>query len=254
MKKFRGVFLKNEREIGLLKEANRIVAEILDALGEAVRPGVRTLEFEEIAMQICERYQVIPAFKGYQGFPFALCCSVNEEIVHGFPSERILNEGDIVSFDMGVVYNGFYGDSARTFPVGRVAPETRRLLDVTRAALDRGIAAARPGNDLYDISRSIQQYVEGEGFAVVKRFVGHGIGCKLHEKPEIPNFVPKRPQPLPLKPGMVLAIEPMVTAGTDEVVILDDRWTAVPKDRSLSAHFEHTVAVTSDEAEILSAR
>jgi len=236
-----------------MREANRIVSRILDELGKNVVPGVPTMLFEEICQARCKEQGVRPAFMGYQGFPYALCCSVNEEIVHGFPSrERILKEGDIVSFDMGVVYNGFYGDSARTFGVGEVAPETQKLMDVTRESLYKGIDQARPGNNLYDISAAIQSYVEGFGFGIVRRFVGHGIGSHLHEKPEIPNFVPKGMSGVPLKAGMVLAIEPMVTVGTHEVEVLEDRWTAVTKDRQLSAHFEHTIAVTSEGPRILS--
>lgn len=253
MKKFRGIFLKNEKEIGLMREANRIVSLILDELGENVKPGVPTMLFEEICRARCEEHGVRPAFLGYQGFPFALCCSVNEEIVHGFPSrERILVEGDIVSFDMGVVYEGFYGDSARTFAVGAVSEEARKLMDITRESLNIGIEQAVPGNNLYDISAAIQSYVEGFGFGIVRRFVGHGIGSHLHEKPEIPNFVPKGMAGIPLKAGMVLAIEPMVTVGSHEVEVLEDKWTAVTKDRKLSAHFEHTVAITSDGPRILS--
>ncbi|MEZ7197789.1 type I methionyl aminopeptidase [Pseudodesulfovibrio karagichevae] len=253
MKKFRGVFLKNDKEIGLMREANRIVSRILDELGENVRPGVSTMYFEDICRARCDEYGVRPNFLGYQGFPFALCCSVNEEIVHGFPSkERILEEGDIVSFDMGVEYKGFHGDSARTFGVGKVSDEAQKLMDVTRESLYIGIEQARPGNNLYDISAAIQSYVEGFGLGIVRRFVGHGIGSHLHEKPEIPNFVPRGLSGVPLKAGMVLAIEPMVTLGTHEVEVLDDNWTAVTKDGSLSAHFEHSVAVTSDGPRILS--
>lgn len=236
-----------------MREANRIVSRILDEISDLVVPGVNTMVFEDLARARCKEQGVRPAFMGYQGFPYALCCSVNEEIVHGFPSkERILNDGDIVSIDMGVVYNGFYGDSARTFAVGEVAPETQKLMDVTRESLYKGIDQARPGNNLYDISAAIQSYVEGFGFGIVRRFVGHGIGSHLHEKPEIPNFVPKGMSGVPLKAGMVLAIEPMVTVGTHEVEVLDDKWTAVTKDRKLSAHFEHSVAVTSDGPRILS--
>jgi methionyl aminopeptidase len=253
LKKFRGVFLKNEKEIGLMREANRIVSRILDELGEVVEPGINTMVLEDIAQARCKEQGVLPAFMGYQGFPYALCCSVNEEIVHGFPSkERILQEGDIVSVDMGTIYKGFYGDSARTFGVGLVAPETQKLMDITRESLYKGIDQARPGNNLYDISAAIQSYVEGFGFGIVRRFVGHGIGSHLHEKPEIPNFVPKGMSGLPLKAGMVLAIEPMVTVGSHEVEVLDDKWTAVTKDRKLSAHFEHTIAITSDGPKILS--
>ncbi|WFS63693.1 type I methionyl aminopeptidase [Pseudodesulfovibrio thermohalotolerans] len=253
MKKFRGVFVKNDKEIGLMREANRIVSKILDELGENVRPGVPTMLFEEICRKRCDEFGVRPAFLGYQGFPYALCCSVNEEIVHGFPSKtRIIEEGDIVSFDMGVVYHGFYGDSARTFGVGQVSEESQKLMDVTRESLYKGIEQAVPGNNLYDISAAIQSYVEGFGFGIVRRFVGHGIGSHLHEKPEIPNFVPKGISGVPLKAGMVLAIEPMVTVGSYEVDVLEDKWTAVTKDRKYSAHFEHTVAVTSDGPRILS--
>lgn len=252
MKKFLGIFLKNDKEIDILREANRIVSIILDSLEAHIRPGVRTMELEVLALAWCRRLQVKPAFKGYRGFPFAVCCSVNEEVVHGFPSDRVLNEGDIVSIDFGVVYQGFYGDSARTVAVGDIEPSARKLMEVTRNALEAGIASAVVGNSLYDISRAIQVYVESCGCSVVKRFVGHGIGRSLHEKPEIPNFVPQQYTDIPLKTGMVLAIEPMVTAGRDEVEILSDRWTAVTKDRSLAAHFEHTVALTSNGPEILS--
>lgn len=252
MKKFRGVFLKNPAEIEKLREANRIVAKVLEAIGEEVRPGVKTLHFEQIAQKLCDDFGVRPAFKGYYGFPYALCCSVNEEIVHGFPSERVLEEGDIVSFDMGVVYDGFYGDSARTFPVGTVSDEAASLLKVTQESLMLGIEQAVIGNHLYDISAAVQRHAESAGYGVVRRFVGHGIGRKLHEKPEIPNFVPDDTNGIPLKTGMVLAIEPMITLGSHEVEILADKWTAVTKDRSLSAHFEHSVALTQDGPVILS--
>jgi methionyl aminopeptidase len=252
LKKHRGVFLKNDQEIAILREANRIAAKILDELGGMVVPGVTSWELEAHANDLCGRYEVVPAFKGYLGFPYALCCSLNEEVVHGFPSKRVLSQGDILSIDFGVKFQGFYGDTARTFPVGNVSEGAARLLDVTRESLHRGIAQAKPGNDLYDISRAVQECVEAQGFSVVKRFVGHGIGRMLHEKPEIPNYVPKNCSRLPLKPGMVLAIEPMVAMGSDQVEILSDGWTAVTKDRSLSAHFEHSVAVTKDGPIILS--
>lgn len=254
MKKYRGIFLKNDQEIGLLREANRIVCNILDALGKAVEPGIETMALEHIASAMCKEYGVQPAFKGYHGFPYCLCCSVNEEVVHGFPSSRVLKDGDIVSLDMGVVHNGFYGDSARTFPVGTISESATRLLQVTEESLMRGIEMVRPGNQLYDVSAAIHEHVKQAGFDVVRRFVGHGIGCRLHEKPEIPNFVPKGMPGVPLKVGMVLAIEPMVTMGASEVEILDDNWTAVTKDRSLAAHFEHSVAVTEDGPYILSVR
>jgi methionyl aminopeptidase len=252
LKKVRGIFLKNELEIETMRHTNRIVGVILKDLAAAVRPGVKTMVFEELARKRCADFNVKPAFLGMYGFPFALCCSVNEEVVHGFPSDRVLEEGDIVSFDMGVHHNGFYGDSATTVAVGEVNGSTARLLDVTRKSLELGIAQAQPDNDLYDISAAVQKYVEEQGFGVVRRFVGHGIGRKLHEKPEIPNFVPRDVQRLPLRPGMVLAIEPMVTAGGPDVEVLSDNWTAVTKDRSLAAHFEHTVAVTKNGPRILS--
>jgi len=235
-----------------MREVNRIAANILNEVGSLVAPGVTTWELEEKAIKLCASFEVIPAFKGYLGFPYALCCSVNEEIVHGFPSKRELVDGDIVSIDFGVKFQGFYGDTARTFPVGSISQGAAHLLDVTLDSLKLGIEQAVPGNDLYDVSRAVQERVEAQGFSVIKRFVGHGIGRMLHEKPEVPNFVPKNSSRLPLKPGMVIAIEPMVAMGTDQVEILSDGWTAVTKDRSLSAHFEHSVAITKDGPFILS--
>ena len=253
MKKFRGVFLKNDNEIGFLREANRIGALILDAMCAEVRPGVATARFEEIAQELCREHKVRPAFQGYMGFPFALCCSVNEQVVHGFPSaKRILQEGDIVSFDMGVVYEGFYGDSARTVGVGNISPEAERLLKVTEECLMQGIAAVKPNNTVNDISAAVQAHAESNGFSVIRRFVGHGVGRSLHEKPEIPNFVPAFGSSLPLKPGMVLAIEPMLAMGGPEVDVLADNWTAVTRDGKLSAHFEHSVVVTGSGVEVLS--
>lgn len=236
-----------------MRRANQIVSKILDEIETHVEPGVNTMVLEDLARARCDEFGVRPAFLGYQGFPFAICCSVNEEVVHGFPSrERVLKDGDIVSIDMGVVYDGFYGDSARTFPVGRVPDSTMRLLDVTRESLMKGIEAAKVGDNLYDISAAVQDYVEDHGYGVVRRFVGHGIGSRLHEKPEVPNFVPKGLPGLPLKAGMTLAIEPMVTEGTVEVEVLADKWTAVTRDRKLSAHFEHTIVLTGSGPEILS--
>lgn len=253
MKKFRGVFLKNANEIEKMRAANRIVAETLDAMAEAVKPGICTMELEEICVRACERYNVRPAFKGYGGFPFCLCCSVNEVVVHGFPStERYLKEGDIVSCDFGVVLDGFFGDSARTFRVGQVNQTTEHLLDTTRIALEHAIEAMRPGATLTDVGRAVQSLAERNGLGVVRRFVGHGIGRSLHEKPEVPNFVAPGMSGLPLKEGLVIAIEPMLTLGDPDVEVLDDDWTAVTKDRSLSAHFEHSVAMTATGPDILS--
>lgn len=252
MKKYRGIFLKEDEHIELLREANRIGSLILDAMGEEVKPGVPTMRFEEIAQDMCMTYKVSPSFQGYGGFPYALCCSVNEVVVHGFPSATtILEEGDIVSFDMGVVYEGFHSDSARTYRVGEVSPEVDKLVKVTEESLYKGIEAAIVGNRVYDISAAVQKHAEAHGFGIIRRFVGHGIGQSLHEKPEIPNFVPSGISPV-LKPGMVLAIEPMLALGSHEVEVLADNWTAVMKDRKYAAHFEHSVAVTADGPYILS--
>ena len=254
MKKFRGVFIKNEKEVDLLRKANGITATILDELVANVRPGVSTMFFEDICQKMCKDYGVKPAFQGYGGFPYALCCSVNETIVHGFPSEKvILKEGDIVSFDFGVIYGGFSGDSARTAFVGEVSEEAKHLSRVTKECLELGIAQARPGNHLYDISAAVQRHAEEEGLHIIRQFVGHGVGAHLHEKPEIPNFVPEGEGPgVPLKAGMCLAIEPMLAVGTHEVEILSDGWTANTRDKSLAAHWEHSLVIHADGAEILS--
>ncbi len=229
-----------------MREANRIVYSILQAMAAQIKPGLPTMHFEEIAQEMCKKYNVKPSFQGYGGFPYALCCSVNDEIVHGFPSaRRILKEGDIVSFDMGVIVEGFHGDAARTFPVGKVSDKAELLMRVTREALEAGTAAAKPGNNLKDVCAAVQSKADEHGLGIVKRFVGHGVGRSLHEKPEIPNFVSAATPDLPLQAGMVLAIEPMFTLGGWDVKILDDDWTAVTKDGSLAAHYEHSVAVTS---------
>jgi len=234
-----------------MREANRIVANILDALGDAVAPGVPTMDFEALAHELCGKYNVRPAFLGYCGYPFVLCCSVNEQVVHGFPSERLLREGDIVSFDMGVIYNGLYGDAARTYPVGKVSDTAAEIMRVTEASLYAGIEKAQRGLDVYEIGAAVQACVEAAGFSVIRRFVGHGIGRAMHEKPEVPNFRPGMGG-MPLKAGMVVAIEPMVTEGTYEIDILEDNWTAVTRDRKLAAHFEHSVLITARGPEILS--
>lgn len=251
MKKYHGAYIKNEHEIQRLREANRMVANILDAVGAMVAPGVKTRLIDELARDMCADYKVAPAFLGYCGYPFAICTSVNEQVVHGFPSERTLNDGDIISVDMGVVYDGFVGDAARTFPVGAVDEDAMRLMRVTEESLYVGIDKARAGNDVYDIGAAVQEYVEAQGFNVVRRFVGHGVGAKMHEKPEVPNFKPAM-SGLTLQNGMVIAIEPMVTVGTYEVDILDDQWTAVTRDGKWAAHFEHSVAITPQGPKILS--
>ena len=245
------ITLKSPKEVELLRESNRIVAEILASLREHVRPGVTTKELDRLAEGLARKKGAIPAFKGYNGYPASLCVSVNEQIVHGIPGPRRLKEGDIVSLDMGVRYNGYYGDAAITVPVGAVSNKAKKLLDVTKEALEKAIDAAVPGNRLSDISYSIQSYVEGEGFSVVREFVGHGIGKRLHEDPQIPNYGPPHRGPF-LKVGMVLALEPMVNAGTWEARLLSDGWTAVTADGSLSAHFEDTVAITDEGPLILS--
>lgn len=251
MKKYRGAFIKNENEIAKMREANRIVANILDAVGEIVEPGIATSRIEELARDICADNKVKPAFLGYCGYPWATCCSVNEQVVHGFPSERKLKEGDIVSVDMGVVFDGFVGDAARTYAVGEISEKARDLMRVTEESLYAGIEKAVAGNDVYDIGAAVQAYVESNGMNVIRRFVGHGVGAQMHEKPEVPNFRPKSPG-LILHNGMVIAIEPMVALGGCDVNILDDKWTAVTADGQLAAHYEHSVAITPNGPKILS--
>jgi methionyl aminopeptidase len=250
------IVLKTSEEIALMRKANQIVAEVLEALAAAVRPGITTDELDRMAEELTLEHGARPAFKGYAPrgvvYPKSLCVSVNEEIVHGIPSGRRLREGDIVGLDFGVVYKGYYGDSARTVAVGRVAQRAERLLKVTRDALYAGIAQARPGNRISDISCAVQEVAEGAGYSVVEEFAGHGIGRALHEDPQIPNYF-RRGMPNPrLKEGMVIAIEPMVNEGGAGLKILDDGWTAVTADGALSAHFEHSVAITADGPRILS--
>jgi len=235
-----------------MRKSGLIVAEALDKLSKLVEPGITTLELDRFAEDHILKRGAKPAFKGYRGYPYTLCASVNEQVVHALPSERKLSEGDIVSLDLGAIVDGYYGDAAVTVPVGQVSEEATRLMAVTQESLRLAIEVTRPGNRLSDVSHAVQAAVEAGGFAVVRLFVGHGIGRALHEEPQIPNFGPPGRGPM-LKPGLVLAIEPMVTAGSPEVMILEDRWTAVTCDRSLAAHFEHTVAVTEEGVEILTA-
>jgi len=229
-----------------------MVAEVLEILRDFVRPGITTMDLENRALKETHRLGAKPAFKGYYGYPAALCASINNVVVHGIPSEKtVLKEGDIIGMDFGVIYKGFYGDSAITVPVGEISKTARHLVDVTAASLDKAIAVALPGNTLGDIANAVQSYTEAEGFSVVRDFVGHGIGRKLHESPQVPNF--GRPgKGLTLEAGMVLAIEPMINAGTYNTRVLEDGWTAVTVDGSLSAHFEHTVAITADGPFVLS--
>ncbi len=246
------IILKAPWELEILRRANRLVAETLQELARRVRPGVTTLELDRFAEAYLRERGARPAFKGYRDYPFTLCASINEAVVHGFPSARALSEGDILSLDMGAVVDEYYGDAAVTLPVGRISPEAERLLRVTRECLDRAVQAARPGGRLADISQAVQEHAETHGFSVVRVFVGHGIGKALHEAPQIPNFVDAGQGRGPLlKPGMVLAIEPMINAGGPDVRVLEDRWTAVTADGALSAHFEHTVAITEDGPDIL---
>ncbi len=235
-----------------MKVSNTIVAEILETLRENVKPGIATIELDELARRLVRARKAEPAFLGYRGYPYSLCVSVNNEVVHGLPSkERILKEGDIVSLDFGAVYDGYYGDAAITVPVVKISPEADLLIRTTEEALHLGIQEATVTNRLYDISHAIQKHAEGKGFSVVRQFVGHGIGTALHEGPEVPNHG-QPGQGVRLQAGMVLAIEPMLNAGNYEVMVLGDGWTAVTKDGSLSAHFEHSVAITENGPHILS--
>lgn len=233
-----------------MREAGRIVAETHRLMADAVKPGITTGELDAIADKFIRSQGAIPSFKGYNGFPSSVCASVNDELVHGFPGSRKLNEGDIISIDIGAQYEGFHGDSAWTYGVGKISDEAQRLLDVTEESLYAGLALVKPDVRLYTISHAIQEVIEAAGFSVVREYVGHGIGADLHEEPQIPNYgIPNRgPR---LKPGMVLAIEPMVNIGERYVRTLEDNWTVVTQDGSLCAHFEHTVAVTEDGFEIL---
>lgn len=246
------IVLKTEEEIEKIRTASKYAMEMLVYLKEFIKDGVKTKDLERICEERLKKLKnVRPAFKGYNGYPYALCVSVNEEIVHGMPSDRTLKEGDIVSLDFGVVYDGYYGDVAVTYGVGKISDAAQRLLRVTEEALYKGIEMAREGNRVSDISYAIQSHVERNGFSVVKEFVGHGIGRSLHEEPQVPNFGEKG-KGIRLKRGMVLAIEPMVNMGGSEISIASDGWTAYSRDLSLSAHFEHTVAIRETGPEILS--
>jgi len=246
------IVLKTPEEIERIRESNHIVADILSALREKVKPGITTGELDTYSEELARKRGAIPAFKGYMGYPYSLCISVNSEVVHGLPSyERALVSGDIVSLDFGVYYNGYYGDAALTVPVGDVSVEAARLIGITERGLYEGIRQAKAGNRLGDISAAVQGCVEAAGFSVVRDFVGHGIGKNLHEEPQIPNYG-VRGRGVELKAGMVLAIEPMVNEGTYKVKVLENGWTVVTEDGKLSAHFEHSVAITKNGPDILS--
>lgn len=245
------VIFKSRDEISKIHKAAQIVARTLAVLSRYLQAGVTTRELDAVAENEIRRAGAAPAFKGYKGFPATLCVSVNEEIVHGIPSERKVKDGDIVSLDLGAIWDGFYGDAARSFVVGHPKEEIKKLVDVTEKSLLLGIEQARPGNRIGDIGHAVQDFVENHGYSVVRDFVGHGIGRNLHEDPQVPNYG-KPGQGHRIKPGMVLAIEPMVCMGSAEVEVLDDNWTAITRDRSLSAHFEHSIAVTTEGPVILS--
>ena len=246
--------LKSAREIGLMRRGGHILAEVMDRLRDSVKPGMSTLEIDEDVESFITARGAKSAFKGYRGFPATVCISINEEVVHGIPSaHRRIKEGDIVGLDLGCIVEGYYADCAFTLAIGDVPSKVQQLLDVTRESLDQAIQECRPGRRLSDVSHAVQTHVERHGFAVVRAFVGHGIGRALHEDPQVPNFGDPGRGPQ-LRPGMVLAIEPMVTMGSWEVKVLDDGWTAVTRDGSLAAHFEHTIAVTDTDPEVLTSR
>ncbi|HXU91352.1 MAG TPA: type I methionyl aminopeptidase [Methylomirabilota bacterium] len=246
--------LKSTREVALMRAGGHILADVVNHLREAVRPGLSTLEIDEDVEAFIRARGALPAFKGYRGFPATVCISINEEVVHGIPSaHRRIKDGDIVGLDLGCIVEGYYADCAFTLAIGDVPPKVQQLLDVTRESLEAAIAECRAGRRLSDVSHAVQAHVERHGFSVVRAFVGHGIGRALHEDPQIPNFGDPGRGPQ-LRPGMVLAIEPMVTMGSWEVKVLDDGWTAVTRDGSLAAHFEHTIAVTEDGPEVLTSR
>jgi methionyl aminopeptidase len=244
------IIIKTEDEIAAMRQAGRIVAMILKTMAAQIRPGMETRELDIIAVKELEKYGARPSFKGYHGFPANLCVSVNEEIVHGIPGKRVLREGDIVSLDFGAIYDGFQGDAALTVGVGRISKQAAALIETTKNALKSGISAARAGARLGDVSHAIQNYAESRGYSVVREYTGHGIGRDMHEEPQIPNFGLPDSGPV-LKKGMALALEPMVNIGDWRTRVGDDQWTVLTADGSLSAHFEHTIAITDGEPEVL---
>ena len=245
------VTIKSEREIALMRESCRILSGVFDRMAESIHPGMSTKDIDILGEKLIREAGCIPNFKNYNGYPASVCTSVNDAVVHGIPKKKdILKEGDIVSLDAGLIYKGYHSDMARTFAVGQISPEAQKLIDVTKQSFFEGIKMAKAGNHLYDISNAIDAYVSGFGYGIVKDLVGHGIGTHLHEDPQIPNFAQKR-RGLLLRPGMTLAIEPMINAGGWEVEWLDDDWTVVTADGSLSAHYENTILITEGEPEIL---
>ncbi|KIL52362.1 type I methionyl aminopeptidase [Jeotgalibacillus soli] len=244
------IICKTPREIEIMREAGKIVALTHQEMQKHIAPGITTKELDAIADRFIRQHGAVPSFKGYNGFRGSICASVNEELVHGIPGDRILNDGDIISVDIGAYYKGYHGDSAWTYPVGSISADTQKLLEVTEESLFLGLREAKPGVRLSNISHAIQTYVEANGFSVVREYVGHGVGQDLHEAPQIPHYGPPNKGPR-LKPGMVLAIEPMVNAGSRYVNTLSDNWTVVTVDGKMCAHFEHTIAITEDGYEIL---
>ena len=247
-----GIMIKSAREIEIMRQAGRIVATVLAELKSQVKPGVKTRALDEIALRETEKLGAIPSFKGYHGYPASVCVSINDEIVHGIPGNRVMNQGDIVSIDFGVIYDDFQGDAALTVGVGRITPEAEKLLEATEGSLMAGIQVAHAGARLGDISSAIQEYAESRGYSVVREYTGHGIGRNMHEDPPIPNFGIPGQGPL-LKKGMTLALEPMINIGDWRTRLEDDNWTVKTSDGSLSAHFEHTIAITDEGSEILTA-
>lgn len=245
------IVIKSKREVELMREAGRIVAKAHEAVCNNIKPGVSTAFLDQIAEKVILECGAKPSFKGYNGFPASICASVNSCVVHGIPKQgTILKEGDIISVDIGACYKGYHGDSAWTYPVGKISNETAKLLEVTEKSLFAGLEMAKPGNRLSDISNAIENYVKPYGYGVVEEFTGHGVGSKLHEDPAIPNFGPAGHGPI-LKAGMTLAIEPMINMGTKRVKVLSDNWTTITRDNKNSAHFEHTIVITDDGYEIL---
>ena len=245
-----GITIKSSQELASMREAGRVVAATIEVLLSSLHTGMKTRELDAIASREIKRLGAKPAFKGYRGFPATICVSVNHEIVHGIPGDRVLREGEVVSLDVGAVVDGFYGDAAVTAPVGKVTPEVERLIEMTRLSLELGIKQAKAGNRVGDISATVQQFAEAQGYGVVREYVGHGIGRALHEEPSVPNFGDPGKGPL-LLPGMVIAIEPMLNLGGWQTIALDDGWTVVTADGTISAHFEHTVAITEDGPQVL---
>ena len=246
------ISIKSAREIELMRESNRLLGEMHNELAKMIRPGISTLDLDKAAARFIKDCGCVPNFLNYEGYPGNICTSVNEEVVHGIPkAERILKEGDIISIDAGMIYKGYHSDAARTYAVGKIAPEVQKLIDETRNSFFEGIKKAKAGNHLYEISNAIADYIEQFGFGIVRDLVGHGVGTSLHEEPQIPNFHMKRKGPK-LEPGMTLAIEPMIALGRGDVDWLDDDWTVVTEDRSPAAHYENTILITDGEPEILS--